>query len=222
MRVGLGESSDGGVVVAGAEVIRPRFAVPVFAAVAEGVGVVFAGVFLVAEGVVGVGPGNSAARVRQIHHVPVGVEEIIFPVPGDEVRAAQISCGELTVDHLCRHAAAVQQEHRARLAGLLAQAQPLRVVSVSRALLSAGGGDQAVIRVVAVRRGGRAGRADGELTFEVAVGIAALQNNLNVRVQIQQILHSLFVVDGVADNVLPKFLPEIHIIYPMGIHFIVQ
>ena len=75
MGVLLRESSDAGVVISCAEIIRPAFNVEVFSAVAERVGVGSHTVFLVAEGVVVVGlrlrSGSAAGAPRAA--MPPGV-----------------------------------------------------------------------------------------------------------------------------------------------------
>ena len=74
MGILLCKSSDCGVVVSGAEVVGFRFLVEVLTAVAEGIGVATARVFLVAERIVVVAFCHRTGTVGKRDHIAVGVD----------------------------------------------------------------------------------------------------------------------------------------------------
>ena len=77
MGVGLGEAAYGGIVVAGSQIVRSGFYIPVLTTVAEGVGVCFVRVALIAKGVVVVGFGDGSGGNGQVDHIAMGVEQVV-------------------------------------------------------------------------------------------------------------------------------------------------
>ena len=163
MAVRLGKPAIGGIVVAAAEVVVPGLLVVVLPAIAEGVIVKAVRIFLLAEGVVGIGPVGSACGIGQIYHIAVGVIQIVSRPhaagPADQIGASKVIVGNASVFQLRCHIAAVQQEGRPDEAGHLAGTDTGGVVGVIGKRARTVGGAELVEMVVGI--GGASAAADG-------------------------------------------------------------
>ena len=118
MRVLLRKSSDARVIVPRTEVVRPALYIEIFSAVTEGVGVGTHAVFFVAESIVVVGLRLRSGGADKAHHVPVGVEGVVFSCAcgaGNQICATKVRGRKRVILQFGNNVPAVQQVARQRV-----------------------------------------------------------------------------------------------------------
>ena len=128
MGVLLRKPSDTRIIVPRPEIIRSALYIEVFATIAEGVGVGSHAVFFIAEGVVIVGLRLCSGSIDKAHHIPVGVEGVIFgcgSCAGNQIRAAEVRDRKFVILQLCNDIPAVQQVARQRVPRQLRRADAI-------------------------------------------------------------------------------------------------
>ena len=145
----LREASNQRVIVPGTEVIETGFGVKILAAIAEGIDVLLIRATLVAKGIVIIVSGQFAVGIGQLHHVAMGVVEIIPGTTENEVHTSDVGVGFISGD-FTDHIPAVQQIVGGGQADSTGGADSLRVVGIGDCAFSCDGGNKLIEAVVAV------------------------------------------------------------------------
>ena len=170
------EATDDRIIISGTEIIGPGLLVIILPGVAEGVGIGGNRIFLVAEGVVGVGLGDSAGSVGQVGHITVAVVQVVHGSAargvGHQAHAVDILARSSTALEVQDDMVTIIEVLGGHAAGGLGEAQAGGEVVEGAGSTADDSPVQLTEGVVAVRDG--SGGGAGILLSEVAVGVVGI------------------------------------------------